>query len=502
MASSLAALCVDCIVRSQTSVPLLTPELHDLLLSGAVASARLELVPSLWLATAVSLPDPLPAFPFRALSRFRDLTRLELPGQDLLVASLAELLGEGPSQVRLLDLSRNPRLRDPVFAGLAALAPQLEELVVDDCRRLTHATLCEAVACPALSLLSCKGVRLSGEGFAEMCGGARARLRELRVARAKLHDACMAALVSFAGSLEVLALLHCFALTSADFIALLPRLAHLDVTGCARLARVPAAASLQGFRAEFCDGLRSVDGLSRSLQMLELGFLKNMEHAPALQLVSTSFCALRHLRLQSQDMVIRDAFLLALRASCGGSLVELQLAPCLLNDEGMRALGAGFPLLEIAHLAGTWNEGTDEAFSLVSRQCPRLRSFSVGKLSEHATDEAFVRMCDLPGLELLDLNLHHLSDEGLRRAAPLASARALSLRYCRRLTAEALAALAAKAPLLKSLDVSQCEFDAAAIAAFLRQSPVAFVNVSGLRISERDLAVMSAQFPLTKLYSQ
>jgi hypothetical protein len=501
MSSSLATLCVSCIVESHTSVPLLTPELHELLLHGALASGKLELVPSLSLVTTVSLRRPIPSFPFQALRHFRDLTRLELVDQNLAVASLSELLGEGPSQVRVLDLSGNPRLRDPCFAGLAKLTPQLEELAVNDCRRLSHVALCGAVHhCQELWRLSCEGVRLNSEGFAEMCGGARARLRVLRIARAKLNDECVAALCSFSRSLEELALLHCFTLTSTDFLSALPRLSRLDVSGCAKLSSVPSAASLLAFRAEFCDGLRSVDGLCPSLQVLELAHLKNLEAVPALQLVSTGFPALCRLRLQSSVIILRDPFLIALRNSCGASLIELQLSTCLFNDEGMRALGSGFPVLEIAHLAGTWNEGTDDAFALVSRQCPRLRSLSVGKLSEHATDEAFVRVCNLPALELLDLNLHHLTDEALRRAAPLPHALALSLRYCRRLTADALALLASKAPLLQSLDVSQCMFDSAAIVAFLRQTPVKFVNVSGLAIPESELAAMTAQFPHVQIF--
>lgn len=499
--TSLSALCVDRIVQSLFAVPLLTSDLHQQLLERALACGRFDLVPSLVLATAVCLPAaPLPSFPLSALPAFADLTSLSLPNQDLAVASLAALLGSAASQLRLLDVSQNSGLRDAFFADLARTAPHLEDLCVDECRQLTHAALCEAVQCPSLLRLSCKAVRLTDSGFAEMCGVAVCPLRSLRIAKAKLRDETMPALVTFARSLRSLTLNFCFSLASLDFLSLLPLLADLDVTGCARLPEVPSV-SLVSFKAEFCDGLHSVAPLCPSLQVLELGFLKGLPRGPTLELVASRFTALRYLRLQSQHMIIRDDFVVALRSSSGPSLVELQLSSCLLGDEGMTAIGAGFPALEICHLAGTWNEASDEAFELVSRQCPRLRSFSVGKLADHATDSAFVAMAGLQHLEMLDLNLHHLSDDGIERAPCMEHVHALSLRYCRRLTGDALLALAAKARTLQSLDVSQCTFPALVVERFLEQSSVSFLNVCGLDMSPAVLQRLGQRFPNVKVFA-
>jgi hypothetical protein len=192
------------------------------------------------------------------------------------------------------------------------------------------------------------------------------------------------------------------------------------------------------------------------------------------------------LRFQSNHLTIKDDFLVAL-APCV-ELVELHLCPCILRSEGMRVI-SGFTKLEICHLAGVWNEAEDDCFAAIAENCVNLKSVSLGKLFSMATDAAFVSIATLPQLEMLDLNLHRLSDQGLKDAIPNLGTklRALSLRYCKTLSDESVLLLAKYCCCLKTLDLSYTDISAGTVEILCQQLPLLrFLNATGMNIQRID----------------
>lgn len=429
------------------------------------------------------------------------LTALTLPRASL-KAGMAKQLIKGLPHLESLDVSNNPSLLDSDFENVSSLLPSLTSLALNGCIRLGNATFSEAIRCPQLQSLAAGQMKLNSQGVIAACKQKQslAPLVHLTLDKAqRLDDAAIDAIVeAFGGTLLSLCLLYCFPLSDQSLASINRHckvLHMLDISGCCNLQMqtpLHQLEQLRVFRAEFCDGMTTLDALPPHLEVLELGFCKNITQE-SVAYVCSQFSHLSRLRFQNQHLTITDADVSTLCRTCGPSLTELQMYPCLLGDVGMSAL-AECPLVEVLHLAGVWNEASDATFALIADRCTRLRSLSLGKLGEKASDATFRACAKLPGLEMLDLNLHVLSGQALAETAPLYGPhlRALSLRWCRQLNQDSIVSLAKVARKLQTLDLSHTNLPFDAVAAAAAIPSLTFLNVVSLNISPREEKILKS----------
>ena len=497
---SLFSLTVDVVLKNDCiSIGLFSDEIQTRLLARALELGLVDRVAEANEASSLSILSPTFSG-FRHLRQFCNLScvviraNIDSDSVDTLLANCGHVLKKLELQSGLLT--------DSAFRGLSGRVTALELLVLDGCKRLSIATVQEALACSQLGCFSCGDFvgLLTDPLIAAIEGAQCSFLQELGFACAKgLTKDVLSAIARKFAFLRRLLVKFCFSLVSLDPLCHLGHLEHLDISGCPKVSLpLKQLVHLRSFKAEFCDSLTDLSPLPKNITFLDVGSLKRLVPEPALNLVS-KFAFLQRIRMQMTDTFFRDPFLVDLVAACGASLQEIQLSPCLIGTDGMIAVSqcAG---LEICHLPGTWCEATDESLSQVATRCKSLRSLSLGK-QERAADAAFMSMSSLECLELLDLSVHSLSSHALKQSNLPPTLKCLSLRYCRRVEGSSLMALT-KLPLLQALDISHTSLGFEDLLTFVSRStsPLSFLNATGLPISVLQQRKFAEAFPKIQLF--
>lgn len=416
--------------------------------------------------------------------------------------------------LRSLDLSRTT-VRDAAFLGIAGMLPHLENVVLEGCVKLGDAALTSVMQVPRLALLDVRKIsNFTNAGFRDACLQAQCKgsLSRLLISQAgKLRDEAIAAMAeSFQDSLLALTINQCFAVTDASLVGIgkMRSLQCLDLSSCCKitgegLRHLSNLVNLVEFIAEFADNLNSVTPLSVApcvVRSLQVAFCRAFT-PQALMEVSKSFSNLIRLRIQNGErgLQIEDSFLIDLAASSGVHLEELQLHPCSVGDAGLCALALRAKRLQVLHLSGARLMIGNESLALLASECPLVRSVSMGRLLGDASDDTMVTLTrQLTALEMLDLNFHTLSSQGLIEASRFcARLKVLSLRHCTQLTNAAIVALMRQAPEITTLDLGKCtSIDLEGIlGACERGKRLRFLNVSEIGIDRKDVASLRSRFP-------
>lgn len=420
----------------------------------------------------------------------------------------------GFAHLRALDVS-GTMVRDAAFEGFAVSVPLMQTVAIEGCVKLGDVALWNILQCPRLASLEAK--KISGwtnDGFTRACVEAQCKQSLVRLAisqAGKLRDGAIVAMAdAFQNSMYSLTVEKCFNVTDECLagVGKMCKLQSLDLSSCCKitgagLAHLSNLESLFDFVAEFADNMDTCTALSVApcvLRSLQVAFCRAFT-PEALRDISTSFHALRRLRVQNGDptLQIEDDFLVQLSRTCGPSLEELQLHPCCVSDVGLGALGTHAKRLQVVHLSGARLMIGNESLALLARECPLVRSVSMGRIMGNATDDTVVNLArSLTDLEMLDLNFHTLSTEGLIEASRFfARLKVLSLRHCTNITNEAIAVLVQRARELTTLDIGKCtrlNLDAVEQAC-LNGRRLQFLNVSEIGIEWRSLVELRARFP-------
>lgn len=155
-----------------------------------------------------------------------------------------------------------------------------------------------------------------------------------------------------------------------------------------------------------------------------------------------------------------DSVPVALGANCP-QLRSVRLSWCRsVTDAGLRALGAGCPLLERLDIEGGNREVRASLhLATVAALWPRLRAFAVSRSCCECTDEGVAALAaGCPELEELSVSYcDALTDRGVEAvAAHCKSFRSFCARSCSKLTDGGLVAVGAGCPRLTVLTVSEC----------------------------------------------
>ena len=450
--------------------------------------------------------DPLPAadWQIKALCSCEHLTRLEVPNQPLMTDKLFVQL---PPSLAHLNVAKADNLTNVAMESIATSLPALKTLILDGCSALREPVLLNIFMLDQLQLLSVKKMRISDQGIAAALQGARCTaLQSLAISNTtKLTRVGVDCLVWPTAPFQLveLELSHLFKLQSLPYMA---PLRALDISGCPQLSlsrdQEQALSTLSTLKGDFVDSLRSLEAFPSCLERLEIGYCKNLPlDAFNHVMEGNRYAHLTHLRLQRASGPIEDHLIVSLSSACGANLQELQLYPCMLHSEGMHAIGRGMPRLQVLHLAGVWNSASDEALLSVAHGCLLLKSLSLAKLGNNG-DQVFLNFAKLPALKMLDINMHTLSAEGLIQAAPyLQSLKALSLRYCSKISGDSLVALALAAKRLATLDISHTQLQFADVRATLERCPsLDFLNCTGFHLQPEEKTCLAKQFPNVTIY--
>jgi F-box/leucine-rich repeat protein 2/20 len=296
--------------------------------------------------------------------------------------------GATAAALRELDLGGAEALTDVALVGLRG-APDLEKLVLTNCRALTDrgvelatplpalttldlggtqageaATIALARGCPALTSLSLRGCRAVGDGGASALGGSLRALAQLDLSNSALSDEGLAALADGCSALTNLNLGGCDALTDGGIgaaAARLERLERFNLSGTA--AGDPAVAMV----AQSCAALHSLN-LTRCTGVTDDGAIIAVVKCPLASLYLASCAA------------VGDMTLAAAGDFCA-TLRELHIAGCAkVTDTGVRAIAAGCADLEVLQV-DTCAGITDDGIQQLAASCPRLRAFQARQIA-------------------------------------------------------------------------------------------------------------------------
>jgi hypothetical protein len=180
--------------------------------------------------------------------------------------------------LQTLDLKGCRNLTPDCFADLPDRMPELQSLVLDECKKLGDETLIVAFQCPLLTALSMHGLRLSNGGISAAIQSAKCvNLRGLGLSMAsKVTDLGLERLFDAENPfrLQNLEVNHLFNVNR--FPPQMLGLVSLDVSGCNKLAcdQPEPLRNLAAFKADFCDNLKTLDALPSTLQKFEMSYCK------------------------------------------------------------------------------------------------------------------------------------------------------------------------------------------------------------------------------------